>query len=108
MLPSRRKGLLAGFAGVLHFCGWLPPKPPLSLATTVELERLRFEVERLRVQLAGTLAAADGMTTQPAQPGDFGWSPAYQAVLTLRRDYDALVRRRLPAQQLDRPTQLAV
>ncbi len=49
------------------------------------------EVEQLRVQLAGVLTAADGATLNPAVQGQYGWSPAYQAVLELRRRYDALL-----------------
>ncbi len=49
------------------------------------------EVEQLRVQLAGVLTAADGATRNPVTRGQWGWSPAYQAVLELRMKYDKLL-----------------
>jgi len=49
------------------------------------------ELEHLRTQLAGCgVAAKDGGTVQEARKGDYGWSPAYEDVLKLRREYDAL------------------
>lgn len=50
----------------------------------------RDELDRLRVQLAGCLTAAEGHTADPAKQGDYGWSPAYQAVLELRVKFDRL------------------
>lgn len=59
-----------------------------------ENEKLSTEVEQLRVQLAGCAVAAQGGTdpeqSQVAKKGDYGWSPAYQDVLELRRKYDEL------------------
>jgi len=52
------------------------------------------EIEQLRVQLAGCAVAAAGGTdpkqSQVAEEGDYGWSPAYQEVLELRKKYDDL------------------
>lgn len=50
------------------------------------------ELERTRVQLAGCDVAAHGGTSKAvvAKRDAYGWSPTYQAVLDLRRKYDAL------------------
>lgn len=49
---------------------------------------LMEELDQLRTQLAGCSVAALGATMdQPAQKGDYGWSPAYQDVLDLREKY---------------------
>lgn len=52
-----------------------------------EAEALREEVEQLRVQLAGCITAAEG-AKQSVYVGDYGWSPAYQAVIELRKLYE--------------------
>lgn len=48
---------------------------------------------RAEVQLAGCSMAALGAISDPAKPDDWGWSPAYQDVLELRRKYEALLSR---------------
>lgn len=48
------------------------------------------ELDRLRVQLAGCLTAAEGGTKDVARNGDYGWSPAYQAVVDLRMQFDRI------------------
>ncbi|HUV15759.1 MAG TPA: hypothetical protein VMW28_04265 [Pelolinea sp.] len=50
------------------------------------------EIKQLRVQLAGCSVAALGGTseTQIARIGDYGWSPSYQDVLDLRKQYEIL------------------
>jgi hypothetical protein len=53
-----------------------------------DLSKANMELERLHVQLAGCLTAAEGATKNPACTGDYGWSPAYQAVLDLRYDFE--------------------
>lgn len=46
--------------------------------------------EQLQVQLAGCSTAALGLTKDPAKRGDYGWSPAYEDVLKLRRAFDRM------------------
>lgn len=51
----------------------------------------KSECEQLGVQLAGCMTAALGWNQKkPAKRGDYGWSPAYQDVLNLRRNFDRL------------------
>jgi hypothetical protein len=50
------------------------------------------ETDQLRVQLAGCSVAANGGINSPAKKGDYGWSPAYQAVLDLRLSYEKLLK----------------
>ena len=59
-------------------------------ALKIENQRLRAEIDQWQVQLAGCLTAAEGWAGQknPPKPGDWAWSPAFHAVLSLRRDYD--------------------
>lgn len=58
-------------------------------AYIMDMER-GSELEQARLQLAGCLTAAEGHTKDVAKQGDHSWSPAYQAVLDLRRKYDEL------------------
>jgi len=45
------------------------------------------EVDQLRVQLAGCLMAAEG-ARQEVFMGDYGWSPAYQKIIEIRKAYE--------------------
>ena len=57
-----------------------------------EIERLKNEIGQLDTQMAGCLTAAEGWSGEgPAEKGSYGWSPAYQAVLDLRKKYDNLL-----------------
>lgn len=61
---------------------------------------LGAEAERLRVQLAGCLVAADGWTgpCTPDGEGSYGWSPAFERVRQIRQELD-LAREALRAVQ---------
>ncbi len=62
---------------------------------TNEIEELKNQNERLTVQLAGCLTAAEGHISEQhlAKEGDYGWSLAYQKVLELRRKYEDVLYR---------------
>lgn len=50
------------------------------------------ETEQLRVQLAACLTAAEGWGMhETAKQGEYGWSPAYQATVDLRKKYQELL-----------------
>ena len=74
--------------------------PPFDAAIARKmLDDLRAELRaanekrnQLEVQLAGCSAAALGWDKEPAQTGDYSWSPAYQDVLGLRRKYEAKLK----------------
>jgi hypothetical protein len=60
-----------------------------ALALLSLLDEARRETERLEVQLAGCGVAAMGWSsTDPAKPGDYGWSASYGDVLALRKRHD--------------------
>jgi hypothetical protein len=54
-------------------------------------EKIADEAEQYRVQLAGCLTAAEGGITDVAKEGDYGWSPAYQKTLELRRAFQEMI-----------------
>lgn len=58
-----------------------------ELRQAIEAAQHRVQVDQLRVQLAGCLTAAEGWGQQ-CFAGDYGWSPAYQAVIELRKLYE--------------------
>jgi len=117
--PSRLRNVLVGDTGTIRFLFsnkrfanvtfdkgfsrmvWLFRMKPLTEAqnpnyaeelgqNAEDLKNYANEVDQLRVQLAGCGVAATGGTHAIVVKGDYGWSPAYQDVLDLRRKYDAL------------------
>ncbi|MFA6294265.1 MAG: hypothetical protein WC637_20910 [Victivallales bacterium] len=58
------------------------------LACRKKRDEFREEIEQLQVQLGACGAAALGATKNVAAKGDYGWSPAYQDTLDLRKKYD--------------------
>lgn len=71
----------------------MPPVIRAALrSASARMREVEEENERLIVQLAGCLAASAGATADPATPDMWGWSPAYQAALEIRRERDALRR----------------
>ena len=60
---------------------------------TLTPERVSGLVDKLEAQLAGCVTAALGYNDNPAKKGDYGWSPAYQDVLELRRRVDKQAER---------------
>lgn len=59
-----------------------------------KVDKADAKAERLVVQLAGCLTAAEGgiMEPQRAHKGDYGWSVAYQAVVDLRESHELLLQ----------------
>jgi hypothetical protein len=80
------------------------PSPPLALDDKdIEIAGLKKQLaeaegqrDRLNVQLAGCLAVAEGHVDSPCEPRAYGWSPAYEKTLWLRREVTEL-RAMLPA-----------
>jgi len=66
----------------------------LNDQTIGERDAAREELAQTRVQLAGCLVAADGnaVGSNDAAPGDYGWSPAFEAVKKVRDERDTLLR----------------
>jgi hypothetical protein len=55
------------------------------------LQALSARLEQCQVQLAGVSVVALGGLADPAKPGDYGWSVAYQDTLELRRKHQLLL-----------------
>ena len=75
---------------------WSKVEAKTVKVTQDQLDHLSGEAEQLRVQLAGCGVAANGGpcggNEVVASRGDYGWTPAYQAVLDLRQKYEDLER----------------
>ncbi len=56
-----------------------------------QLTSMTERVAKLEVQLAGCSVAAMGGLQKIAGKSDYGWSPAYQDVVDLRKKYDQLL-----------------
>jgi len=69
-------------------CGTVMDGPRQS--DTCRIWELEADLEQTRVRLAGCASAAQGHISDPATPDMYGWSPAYQDVLDLRRRADEL------------------
>lgn len=65
------------------------PGSPIGNLSCWACAREKAAVEQLEVQLSGCAAAALGWNQDPAKQGDYGWSPAYQDVLNLRKRMEA-------------------
>lgn len=65
-------------------------RTPLETKQQKEIKRLKDEVAQLDVQLAGCGVAALGGIKDVAKKGDYGWSPAYQDILDLRKKFESL------------------
>lgn len=63
----------------------------IALSCQQRAEAAERELEQEQVKHAGCGVAAQGGTSDAvvAKKGDYGWSPAYQATLDLRRKYEA-------------------
>ena len=77
---------------------WILPKSAVgefghSLMKHAGQTKEQKEIEQLHVQLAGVGVAALGGTkpSMTAKKFGYGWSPAYQSTLELRRKYDKLL-----------------
>ena len=82
MIPLVWQFVLMGiFGGVCGgFLGW-------NMSRT----KLLDDTERVRVQLAGCLTAAEGCAgPNPPKRGSWAWSPAFEAVMYLRANYDSV------------------
>lgn len=79
-------------------------QPPMKLAEdiTAHVERIKDELYRREVALAGVTCAALGGTAEPATAEQWAWHPAYQDTVELRRKFDMVCRmlgERIPSGQ---------
>lgn len=81
----------------------ISPDGTLKSAKTLleKFKSMQDSEEKLEVQLAGCMAAANGATSDVALKGSYGWSPAYQDVLDLRGKYETLRAKLSAPEQLD-------
>ena len=81
------------------FASWILPKSAVgefghSLMKHAGQTKEQKEIEQLHVQLAGVGVAALGGTkpSMTVKKFGYGWSPAYQDTLNLRKKYDKLLK----------------
>jgi hypothetical protein len=84
------KSILPRYSAVSRPPGTRARRKPVPRLAKLQFDALVSELERLQVQLAACGVAALGGTKHPAKKHSYGWSPAYQDTLELRRKYDAL------------------
>ncbi len=81
-------------------CHWYPApsgNPGEDLREAIidqlrEADHHKRMLEQAHVQLAGCSAAALWRAKEPVEPYSYGWSPAYQDVLELRKKYEEQVK----------------
>lgn len=87
VLPVHVRSNLAieGGSEITHCCTVCASEQALR----AEIDAAKERYEKAETQLAGCGVAALGWNDNPAKQGDWGWSPSYQDVLTLRKNWES-------------------